>query len=65
MLIAVGLYCVLWGKCKGVEDTAEAVKGEELPVKNEAIEATQKKEALALSIPPTMEKKLQHTNHPN
>ncbi|XP_022983799.1 WAT1-related protein At5g07050-like [Cucurbita maxima] len=65
VLIATGLYCVLWGKCKDVEDSAEAVKGEELPVKNEAIEATQKKEALVLSIRPNMEKKLQQTNHPN
>lgn len=79
MLIVIGLYSVLWGKSKEKKDNEvgekiEAVKGGELlPVIHEGHniesngnEAIQKKEALAISIPPmvtpNMEKKLQATN---
>ncbi|XP_022935197.1 WAT1-related protein At5g07050-like isoform X2 [Cucurbita moschata] len=37
VLIGVGLYSVLWGKCKDVEDATEAVEGEELPVINQPV----------------------------
>lgn len=74
MLIVIGLYSVLWGKYKESKEKEsgeiiEVVKGGELPVINEGIEAIQNKDALAISIPPmaatNMEKKLQGTNQPN
>ncbi|XP_022152014.1 WAT1-related protein At5g07050-like [Momordica charantia] len=77
VLIVIGLYSVLWGKYKESKEKkeggeiVEAVKGGELlPVINEdIIEAIQKKQALAINIPPmagpNMENKLQTTNQPN
>ena len=63
VLIVIGLYSVLWGKYKESKekesngDIVEAMKGgDELPITNEGNEEAiidhQKKEGLAITIPP-------------
>lgn len=59
VLIVIGLYSVLWGKYKESKEKEDeeivelAMKGgDQLPVINEGIETIQKKEGLAITIPP-------------